>query len=190
MPDQTAPAQLIAAIRLLVADFDGRATTRVITGGRAFEFFPTAITDNIPPLEPRLSHAVCLLSRFHLEHVVEATLGVGEEDRGAMIISDLLLSHNLPRTLARWTPTGAPGEIRVPLANEYVPEGSVDIYLNGVTASDRIILVDDLISTGERWSRWFERSGKLGPKFSRSSPSARNARTEAENICFGRLDSP
>jgi adenine phosphoribosyltransferase len=149
MPDQTTPVQLIDAIRLLVADFDGRATTRVIgTGGRAFEFFPTAITDNIPPLEPRLSYAVCLLSRFHLDHVGEATLGVGEEDRGAMIISDLLLSHNLPRTLARWTPTGAPGEIRVPLANEYVPEGSVDIYLNGVTADDRIILVDDLISTG------------------------------------------
>jgi adenine phosphoribosyltransferase len=149
IPDPTTPAQLSAAIRLLVADFDGRLTTRVVgTGGRAFEFFPTAITDNIPPLQPSLSHAVCLLSRFHLEHVSEATLGVGEEDRGAMIISDILLSHNLARTLARWTPSGAPGEIRVPLANEYVQEGNVDIYLNGVTVSDRIILIDDLISTG------------------------------------------
>ena len=80
--------------------------------------------------------------------MTEATLGVGEEDRGAMIISDLLLSHNLARTMARWTPTGARGEIRVPLANEYVQEGSVEIYLNGVTAADRVILVDDLISTG------------------------------------------
>jgi adenine phosphoribosyltransferase len=149
MPDRTTAIQLVEAFRLLVADFDGRSTTRVIgAGGRSFEFFPTAITDNIPPLEPRLSHAVCLLSRFHLEHVAEATLGVGEEDRGAMIISDLLLSHDLARTLARWTPTGAPGEIRVPLANEYVQEGSVEIYLNGVTATDRVILVDDLISTG------------------------------------------
>src|SRR6266446_7514591 len=149
MPDQATAPQLIDAIRLLVADFDGRPTTQVIgTGGRSFEFFPTAITDNIPPLEPRLSYAVCRLSRFHLEHVAEATLGVGEEDRGAMIISDILLSHNLARTLARWTPTGAPGEIRVPLANEYVQEGSVEIYLNGVTAADRVILVDDLISTG------------------------------------------
>lgn len=149
VPDQATSAELIAAIRLLIADFDGRPTTRVIgTGGRSFEFFPTAITDNIPPLQPRLSRAVCLLSRFHLEQVAEATLGVGEEDRGAMIISDLLLSHNLARTLARWTPTGAPGEIRVPLANEYVQEGSVEIYLNGVTAADRVILVDDLISTG------------------------------------------
>jgi adenine phosphoribosyltransferase len=149
MPDRTMAVQLVEAIRLLVADFNGRSTTRVVgTGGRSFEFFPTAITDNIPPLEPELSHAVCRLSRFHLEHVAEATLGVGEEDRGAMIISDILLSHNLARTLARWTPTGAPGEIRVPLANEYVQEGSVEIYLNGVTANDRVILVDDLISTG------------------------------------------
>jgi adenine phosphoribosyltransferase len=34
------------------------------------------------------------------------------------------------------------------LANEYVQEGSVNIYLNGVTPSDRVILIDDLISTG------------------------------------------
>lgn len=80
MPDQATAPQLIDAIRLLVADFDGRPTTRVIgTGGRSFEFFPTAITDNIPPLEPRLSHAVCRLSRFHLEHVAEATLGVARK---------------------------------------------------------------------------------------------------------------
>ena len=65
-----------------------------------------------------------------------------------MIISDLLLFHGLPRTLARWTPTGAPGEIKVPLANEYVQEGSINIYLNGVTPTDRVILIDDLISTG------------------------------------------
>ena len=149
VPDEPSIAQLVRAVKFLVADFDGRQTSRVTgTGGRPFEFFPTAITDNIPPLHPELSRAVCLLSRYHLKEVAAATVGVGEEDRGAMIISDLLLFHGLPRTLARWTPTGAPGEIRVPLANEYVQEGSVNIYLNGVTPSDRVILIDDLISTG------------------------------------------
>jgi adenine phosphoribosyltransferase len=142
-------AQIVNAINWIVEDFDGRSTTTVTgTGGKSFEFFPTAITDNIPPLHPDLSRAVCLLSRYHLERTTDATLGVGEEDRGAMIISDILLHHDLPRTLARWTPTGAPGEIQVPLANEYIQEGSVSIYLNGVRANDRIILVDDLISTG------------------------------------------
>lgn len=140
---------LIAAMRFIQTDFDDRPTFQVKgKGGRVFEFFPTSITDNIPPLHPKVSKAVCLLSRLHLEHVREATLGVGEEDRGAMIISDLLLSHNLPRTLARWTPTGAPGEIKVPLSNEYIQEGDTQIFLNGVKKEDRVIIIDDLISTG------------------------------------------
>jgi hypothetical protein len=140
---------IIAAIRLVVADFDGRPTFQVTgKGGKVFEFFPTSITDNIPPLHPEVSKAICLLSCLHLEHRHEATLGVGEEDRGAMIISDILLSHHLPRTLARWTPTGAPGEIKVPLSNEYIEEGDSQIFLNGVRSSDRVIIIDDLISTG------------------------------------------
>jgi adenine phosphoribosyltransferase len=65
-----------------------------------------------------------------------------------MIISDILLSYNLPRTLARWTPTGAPGEVQVPLANEYIQEGNTRIFLNGIRPGDRVLLVDDLISTG------------------------------------------
>ncbi len=140
---------IISSLRLIQADFDGRPTHQVMgKGGRVFEFFPTSITDNIPPLHPDVSHAICLLSRLHLDRPHEATLGVGEEDRGAMIISDILLAHNLPRTLARWTPTGAPGEVQVPLSNEYVQEGDTRIFLNGVRAHDRVLIVDDLISTG------------------------------------------
>jgi adenine phosphoribosyltransferase len=143
------PDAIIAALRLAQADFDGRSTHQVLgQGGRVFEFFPTAITDNIPPLHPDLSRAICLLSRLHLDHAHEATIGVGEEDRGAMIISDILLSYNLPRTLARWTPTGAPGEVQVPLSNEYIQEGNTRIFLNGIRPGDRVLLVDDLISTG------------------------------------------
>lgn len=143
------PETIISALRLIQADFDGRPTHQVMgKGGRVFEFFPTSITDNIPPLHPDVSQAICLLSRFHLEHQHEATLGVGEEDRGAMIISDILLSHNLPRTLARWTPTGVPGEVQIPLSNEYIQEGDTRIFLNGVRPHDRVLIVDDLISTG------------------------------------------
>jgi adenine phosphoribosyltransferase len=140
---------IIAAIRLVAADFDGRPTYQVVgKGGRTFEFFPTSITDNIPPLHPDVSRAICLLSRLHLEHQSVATLGIGEEDRGAMIISDILLSYNIPRTLARWTPTGAPGEVQVRFSNEYIQEGDTRIFLNGVRAHDRVIIVDDLVSTG------------------------------------------
>jgi adenine/guanine phosphoribosyltransferase-like PRPP-binding protein len=149
MSDSTEAKAIINAVRLIQADFDGRPTHKVSgKGGRTFEFFPTSITDNIPPLHPEVSRAICLLSRFHLRHTKTATLGVGEEDRGAMIISDLLLSYDLPRTLARWTPTGAPGEVEVAFANEYLQEGQARIFLNGVRPGDRVLIVDDLISTG------------------------------------------
>jgi adenine phosphoribosyltransferase len=63
------PDAIIAALRLVQADFDGRPTHQVLgQGGRVFEFFPTALTDNIPPLHPDLSRAICLLSRLHLDH--------------------------------------------------------------------------------------------------------------------------
>lgn len=140
--------KIVAALRVVMADFHDRPTHPVQgKGGKTFAFFPTAITDNIPPLHPQLSRAVQFLSQFHISKAEESTLGVGEEDRGAMIISDILLHYGLPRTLARWTPTGAPGEIAVPLANEYI-QGGVQVFLNGVQPSDRILLVDDLISTG------------------------------------------
>lgn len=142
-------AEIIDALHLIQADFDGRPTHQVKgKGGKIFEFFPTSITDNIPPLHPKVSRAICLISQLHLEHASEATLGVGEEDRGAMIISDILLGLNLPRTLARWTPTGAPGEVQVPLSNEYIQEGQTQIFLNGVRPHDRVLVIDDLISTG------------------------------------------
>ena len=149
MSDLPDAQTIIDAVRLIQADFDGRPTHKVEgKGGRTFEFFPTSITDNIPPLHPEVSRAICLLSRFHLRSAKTATLGVGEEDRGAMIISDLLLSYNLPRTLARWTPSGAPGEVEVAFANEYIQEGQARIFLNGVRPGDRVLIVDDLISTG------------------------------------------
>lgn len=141
--------RIVAALKLVIADFDGRATMEVTgKGGQRFAFFPTALTDNIPPLTYELSQAVCLLAQLHICRHGEATLGVGEEDRGAMIVADILGQYRLPRTLARWSPSGVPGEIAVGLANEYIEEGSTQVYLNGVRPGDRVLIVDDLISTG------------------------------------------
>jgi adenine phosphoribosyltransferase len=140
---------IVDAVRRLVSDFDDRATNTVTgIGGRTFSFFPTAVTDNIPPLTHELSEAVCLLAQLHIEHAATATLGVGEEDRGALITGDILRQYRLPRTLARWSPSGAPGEVAVEIANEYLAEGTTQLFLNGVRPGDRVLLVDDLTSTG------------------------------------------
>ena len=67
-------AEIIDALQLIQADFDGRPTHQVTgKGGKLFEFFPTSITDNIPPLHPKVSRAICLISQLHLEHAAKAT---------------------------------------------------------------------------------------------------------------------
>jgi len=78
LPDQA--TDIVAALKLVIADFDMRPTM-VVTGkgGQRFAFFPTALTDNIPPLTHALAQAVCLLARLHIAHHQQATLGVGEK---------------------------------------------------------------------------------------------------------------
>ncbi len=53
---------VLDALTLVIADFADRFTHPVIgKGGKTFAFYPTSITDNIPPLRPELSLAICLL---------------------------------------------------------------------------------------------------------------------------------
>jgi adenine/guanine phosphoribosyltransferase-like PRPP-binding protein len=39
-------------------------------------------------------------------------------------------------------------EVAVETANEYLAEGTTQVYLNGVRPGDRVLLIDDLTSTG------------------------------------------
>ncbi|TVT84917.1 hypothetical protein [Pseudomonas sp. H3(2019)] len=51
----------------------------------------------------------------------------------------------LPFGIARWYPSGLEGQVKVGFDCEYI---SGELYLNGVEPGDRVIMVDDLISTG------------------------------------------
>jgi hypothetical protein len=45
--------EIVAALRVVIADFHNRPTYPVRgKSGKTFAFFPTSITDNIPPLQP------------------------------------------------------------------------------------------------------------------------------------------
>jgi adenine/guanine phosphoribosyltransferase-like PRPP-binding protein len=47
--------------------------------------------------------------------------------------------------MARWYPVGIEGQISVDFKMEYA---SGQLYLNGVEENDKVIIVDDMISTG------------------------------------------
>jgi len=83
VPDEPTIAQLVRAVKFLVADFDGRQTSRVTgTGGRLFEFFPTAITDNIPPTGGTLVALVKAIREAGAQILEILTIGEKEENHG------------------------------------------------------------------------------------------------------------
>ena len=69
----------------------------------------------------------------------------GEEDKGAILVASTSLATGLPFGMARWYPTGFEGEVSVDFEMEYA---SGKLFLNGIESHDKVIIVDDIISTG------------------------------------------
>ena len=75
----------------------------------------------------------------------QATKIVGEEDKGAILVASTSLATGLPFGMARWYSAGLEGEVSVDFEMEYA---SGQLFLNGVEENDKVIIVDDMISTG------------------------------------------
>jgi len=120
--------------------FDDRELVEI--NGRKFVINP--LTEQIPATSPALLQqaADCLL---HVTDCRDADKLAGEEDKGGILVAATALTAGLPFGLARWYPSGLGGQVAVSFECEYA--GGC-LYLNGVNRGDRVIIVDDLISTG------------------------------------------
>jgi adenine/guanine phosphoribosyltransferase-like PRPP-binding protein len=109
-----------------------------------YQFILNPLTEQMPATRAELLReaAARVLRAANLDGVTKI---VGEEDRGAIIVAAVSLQSNLPLALARWNPSGVPGQIAVDFSMEYT-QGT--LYLNGVERGDQVLIVDDLISTG------------------------------------------
>lgn len=112
--------------------------------GYPYSFF--SLTDFVPPICPQLIEDMADLIVYH-GNFKEADLIVSEADRGGGPLTHAVaVRTNLPYTLANWYPKELQGEIAVKASVGF--SGSGFIYLNGVTEGQKVILVDDLLSTG------------------------------------------
>jgi adenine/guanine phosphoribosyltransferase-like PRPP-binding protein len=69
----------------------------------------------------------------------------GEEDKGAILVAATSLATGLPFGMARWYPAGLEGQVAVDFRMEYT---TGRLFLNGVEPGDKVIIVDDMISSG------------------------------------------
>ena len=101
--------------------------------------------DQQPALRPELLREVrdrlCALGPFAADKVLS------EEDKGAVLAGAVALELGLPLAMARWYTYDMEtfGGISTPILSEYF-EGR--LYVNGIEPGDRVLVVEDTISTG------------------------------------------
>ncbi|MEE9237700.1 MAG: hypoxanthine/guanine phosphoribosyltransferase [Thermoplasmata archaeon] len=108
-----------------------------------YDYFVHSITDGIPPGDPEV-----------LEEVVDAFLRIGNFDCDKIITAEamgfplaalLSVRTGRPYLFLRKKNYGLPGEVSVKQITGY---SKGDLYLNFVGPGDRVVFVDDVISTG------------------------------------------
>jgi adenine/guanine phosphoribosyltransferase-like PRPP-binding protein len=125
---------------LVIESFDRKPLVPV--NGR--KFLINSLTEQVPATSTELLRETTrwIVSEGNFQ---AANKIVGEEDKGGILVASTSLLTNLPFGMARWYPSGLEGQIVVDFEMEYT---SGQLYLNGVSDGDYVVLVDDMISTG------------------------------------------
>lgn len=109
-----------------------------------YNYFVHPITDGIPSLEPALLREIAtgmirLLNLKNVKYIVTA------EAMGIPIGQTLSLMTDIPLNIIRKRRYDLPGECDVCQVTGY---SKGEMYINGVSPGDRVVIVDDVISTG------------------------------------------
>lgn len=109
-----------------------------------YEYFVHGVSDGIPPLEADVLRAIAggIRDRIDLDDVDKL---VAPEAMGIHHGTALSLATDIPLVIVRKRSYGFPDEVAVHQETSY---GESELYLNGVDAGDRVVLVDDVLSSG------------------------------------------
>ncbi|MDQ2049648.1 hypoxanthine/guanine phosphoribosyltransferase [Natronolimnohabitans sp. A-GB9] len=109
-----------------------------------YEYFVHGVTDGVPPIEPAVLEAIADGIRERVDLTDVDTL-VAPEAMGIHHGTALSLATGIPMAVVRKRSYGFQDEIAVHQETSY---GESDLYLNGVEPGDRVVLVDDVLSSG------------------------------------------
>jgi len=109
-----------------------------------YYYFIHPITDGVPIINPALLREVCTGMVKMLDLTAVDTIVVVEA-MGIHIGSILSNMTDIPMTIMRKREYRLPGEIAVHQTTGY---SKGELYLNGVNKGDRVVIIDDVVSTG------------------------------------------
>lgn len=109
-----------------------------------YEYFVHGVTDGIPPLEPAILREITEGIRGVVD-MESVDLIVAPEAMGIHHGTALSLATEIPMVVARKRSYGFPNEVVIEQETSY---GESELYLNGVGPGDRVVVVDDVLSSG------------------------------------------
>lgn len=109
-----------------------------------YPYFIHPLTDGVPRLDPSVLTAVVELIEATVDwDSVDLILGI--EAMGLPLTSPLSMRNNRPQVVVRKRSYGLEGELAIDQSTGY-SKGSM--YLNDIQEGERILIVDDVLSTG------------------------------------------
>ena len=109
-----------------------------------YHYFVHPVSDGVPPLEPGLLReiAVRILSKVDFDTVDKI---IAPEAMGIHISTTLSLMTDVPMVVVRKRSYGLDGERSLSKATGYEKS---EMYINNVEPGDRVVVLDDVLSTG------------------------------------------
>ena len=109
-----------------------------------YPYFIHPLTDGVPRLNPSVLTAVVEIIETSVEWQ-SIDLIVGIEAMGLPLTSPLSMRNNRPQVVVRKRSYGLEGEVAIDQSTGY-SKGTM--YLNDIKENERVLIVDDVLSTG------------------------------------------
>jgi len=109
-----------------------------------YNYFVHPITDGVPCIEPALIREVAC-AMVQVMNLSDVDYIVTAEAMGIPIGIALSLMTDIPLSIVRKRQYGLDGEVSVSQTTGYSKN---QLFINGIKTGDRIVIVDDVISTG------------------------------------------
>ena len=108
-----------------------------------YHYFVHPISDGIPAIEPKLLEGLAAEIATRVDPACDRLLTV--EALGIPIATAVSLRMGRPLTIVRKKRYGLPGEVAVSSSTGYATH---TLYLNGVNKGEKVLFIDDVLSTG------------------------------------------
>ena len=109
-----------------------------------YKFVLNSLTEQVPATSPKLLQLAAEWISSEIIHDCDKLLT--EEDKGAILVAAVSLQIGIPFGMVRWYPNNLANQVSAIFSCEYIKERT--LYLSGIEKNDRVIVIDDIMSTG------------------------------------------